>query len=248
MVTSLFVTGASSGIGAAFVEQVPPDILEPHTFSRRPAGGAWAQADLGDQRQWATVVQAFEQALDAERPEHAILFHCSGGSDPVGRVVDLDPLAYAQVIALNAAAGIALSQAFLHVCHLRGVRATVVLTGSPAADKDVPGMAHYCAGKNAMQHWARIVATELSAASGSRVITVVPYAVLTDIVKNVMTRDPDEVPLVSYLRQVEAAGEFASPDDCARQIWTAIETAANGDVVPVGAVALAERAAAVLLE
>jgi hypothetical protein len=49
---------------------------------------------------------------------------------------------------------------------------------------------------------------------------------------------------VGYFREVEAAGEFASPDTCAKQIWAAVESAANGDVVPVGAVVIAERAAA----
>ena len=37
--------------------------------------------------------------------------------------------------------------------------------------------------------------------------------------EGVMTRDPEEVPLVNYFRQVEAAGEFSSPETCAQQIW-----------------------------
>ena len=105
-------------------------------------------------------------------------------------------------------------------------------------------MAHYCAGKDALQHWGRIAAMEVPPKSGNRVITVVPYAVLTEIVKNVMTKDPTEVPLVNYFRQVEAAGEFTTPQECARHIWAAIAEAANGAVVPVGAVLIAARAAA----
>jgi NAD(P)-dependent dehydrogenase (short-subunit alcohol dehydrogenase family) len=105
-------------------------------------------------------------------------------------------------------------------------------------------MAHYCAGKDGLQHWARIVAAELPPLAGDRVLTVVPFAVLTEIVRSVMTRDPAEVPLVDYFRQVEAAGEFASPEACAEHIWAAVEGAANGAVVPVGALVVAERAAA----
>jgi benzil reductase ((S)-benzoin forming) len=243
MSTSLFVTGASSGIGAAVLDLRPDGVRAPHTFSRRPSGGHWTQADLGDPAQWPAVVATVEAALDAEQPEHAVLVHCSGTGDPVGRVVDLDPAGYASVVVLNAASGPALGQAFLRACRQRGVRATLVLVGSPAAEKDVPGMAQYCAGKDGVQHWGRIVAAELTG-SGDRVVTVVPYAVLTDVVRSVMTRDPAEVPLVTYFRQVEAAGEFATPQTCAAQMWAAVQDAGNGDVVPVGAVVIAERAAA----
>jgi hypothetical protein len=75
-------------------------------------------------------------------------------------------------------------------------------------------------------------------------MTVVPYAVLTEVTRSVMTRDPEQVPLVNYFRQVEAADEFSSPETCAEHIWSVIADGANGDVVPVGSVVIAERAAA----
>lgn len=242
MPTSLFVTGASSGIGAALLEAVPDGYGEPHTFSRRPSPGRWTGADLGDPGQWPAVTAAVEAALDAERPEHAVLLHVSGTTDPVGRAVDQDPAAYASVVVLNAAAGPVLGQAFLRACRARGVRATLVLVSSPAAHKDSPGLAQYCAGKGGLEHWGRIVALEVDG-SGDRVVTVVPYAVLTDIVRDVMTRDPDEVPLVGYFRAVEAAGEFATPQECAAHVWDAVASASNGDVVPVGALVIARRSA-----
>ncbi len=244
MSTSLFVTGASSGIGEAFLKHVPPNVNEAHTFSRRESAGRWTQVDLGHPRQWLSVVAAFDAALDDENPDHAIFFHCSGTGDPIGRVVDLDPMEYALAVVLNSASGPSLGQAFLRACHLRGIRATLILASSPAAEKDVPGMAQYCAGKDGMQHWGTIVAMEQTPESGNRVVTVVPYAVLTDVVRSVMTRDPQEVPLVNYFRQVEAANEFASPELCAEQIWNVIDNASNGEIVPVGAVWIAERAAA----
>lgn len=242
MPTSVFVTGASSGIGRSFVQATPSSMNTPHTFSRRDGGTNWHQVDLAHPRQWPVVFETFDDVLDQERPDHAIFFHCSGATDPVGRVVDIDPVAYAHAVTMNAASGMSLGQAFLRACHARGIRATLVLASSPAAAKNVPGMAQYCASKSALQHWGTIAAMEVPAGSGSRVISVVPYAVLTDVVRVIMERDPEEVPLVNYFREVEAAGEFATPESCAEHIWSAIESAENGAIVPVGALVIAQRA------
>jgi short-subunit dehydrogenase len=242
--TTLFITGASRGIGAAVLEHAPTGVARAHTFSRKPSRGSWTRADLSSPTGWTAVRDTVTRALDAERPDQAIFVHCAGTSDPIGRVDDLSEDEHAGAVLLNSGSGPVLGQAFLRACARRGITATLVLVGSPAGSKDVPRMAHYCSGKGAMQHWARIAAMEAASAESTRVITVVPYAVLTDVVRAIMGQDPDEVPLVDYFRQVEAAGEFATPETAAEQIWAAIESADNGAVVPVGALVVAERAAA----
>ncbi len=73
-------------------------------------------------------------------------------------------------------------------------------------------------------------------------ITVVPYAVLTNMVRDVMKQDPDQVPIVNYFRQVEADDGFATAETTAEHIWTVIESAENGAIVPVGAVQIAAEA------
>jgi len=234
--SALFVTGASSGIGAASVAAAPPEYDRVVTVSRREAERGWVAADLFDPASWPRVVAVIEQTLDAARTDHAVLLHCAGTADPIELLVDADPAAYARSVILDFASGPALGQAFLRACHARGVRATLVMCSSPAADKVIPRQAHYCASKAGMNTWAAVAAAEQPPGSADRVITVVPYATLTDMTRAAMAQDPAHFPMAQHFRDTEAAGGFASPADTAAQIWSAIDTAANADVVAVGAV------------
>jgi len=236
MTTALFVTGASSGIGAAMLDARPDHVTRAVTFSRSAAAGEWIKADLSDPQSWPAVGQATERLLQQDQPEHAIFFHCSGIMVPAAGLAEADPRQYLAAVLLNFASGPVLGQAFLTACTQRGIRATLLLCGSPAAHKVVPATSHYSAGKAALEQWGRCAAVEQSPQSGNRVITVVPYAVLTDMVRDVMAKDPARVPLANYFRQVEADDGFATAQTTAGHIWAAIDSARNGDVIPVGAV------------
>lgn len=236
MTTTLFVTGASSGIGAAVLGQAPDSVEHIVTFSRSEARGEWIATDLTDPDSWALVGASVDRVLEHDRPDHAILFHCSGLMSPITALAEADPDEYLRTVLLNFASGPVLGQAFLRACASRGIRATLLLAGSPAAHKVLPATSHYSAGKVALEQWGLCAAVEQSSASGNRVITVVPYAVLTDMVRDVMKKDPDDVPIVNYFRQVEANDAFATPETTAQHIWSVIDTAENGAIVPVGAI------------
>jgi NAD(P)-dependent dehydrogenase (short-subunit alcohol dehydrogenase family) len=216
MSTTFFVTGASSGIGAAVLNAVPDFVDHTVTFSRTAAIGEWISTDLSDPRSWQTVGHTIDSVLEQDQPEHAILFHCSGAMSPITALADADPEEYVRTVVL--------------------IRATLLLAGSPAAHKVLPATSHYSAGKAALEQWGKCAAVEQSAQSGNRVITVVPYAVLTDMVRDVMKQDPGKVPIVNYFRQVEADDGFATAKTTAGHIWAVIDSARNGHVIPVSAV------------
>jgi benzil reductase ((S)-benzoin forming) len=224
------VTGASSGIGAALTRTVPPDVCELIGVSRRPPPrGTHHPADLADPRSWPPLLRAVDAAL-ARGPSAALLLHFAGTMEPAGPAAAVAPDAVARALTLNAVAGPVLGSGFLRSCAATGVPATVVMCSSPAASAARPGIAHYCAGKAALEAWVRAAAEEQGPAA--RVLAVVPWGVDTPMVRATMASD---LPLGELFRARAARGELAQPTDTARQIWALID-AGPGTVTAVGAV------------
>jgi NAD(P)-dependent dehydrogenase (short-subunit alcohol dehydrogenase family) len=233
---ALFVTGGSSGIGAAFLAAAPAEYEHVVSFSRRPAAGKWFPADLGDTTSWPVVVAANEAGLDESEADHAVLFHCAGTAAPMALLADADPATYAEAVVLDFASGPVVGQAFLRACRARGIRATLLVCSSPAADLVIPMQAHYCGSKAGLSRWAEVAAAESAGDTDTRIVTVVPYATLTDMVRSAMGEDPDVFPMAQLFRETAERDGFATAEETAGHVWAAVASATNGDVVEVGAV------------
>jgi benzil reductase ((S)-benzoin forming) len=231
----VWISGASSGIGAAMASAVPdPDARLIGIGRRPPATGEHVSADLSRPDAWPRVATHFADVLAAGDVRSAVFVHMSGIGTPVGPVVDADPEAYTAAVLLNAASGQVLGQAFLAACERAGVRPTLVLCSSPAAAAPAPGASHYGAGKSALEYWAAAVAVEVE--GWGRVFSVVPYAVDTPMVRETIAH-PEATPIAAKLRAAAENGLLASAESTAAQIWSAVlDDTVNGAAVPVGAV------------
>jgi benzil reductase ((S)-benzoin forming) len=231
------ITGASSGIGASLAATAPTDVDGLLGISRRPPSvGGHHAADLADPASWPQAAQRIERALQ-DRPSAAVLLHFAGVMEPTGPADALAPDALERALTLNAVAGPLLASGFLRACADLDVHATVVLCSSPAASAVRTGIAHYCAGKAALETWARVVAEEQRGRpEPARVVTVVPWGVDTPMVRSAMAAG-DDVPLAAAFRTRAAGGELADPDDTAREIWAFVDAdPPTGAVAVVGAV------------
>lgn len=235
----VWVTGASSGIGAAFVEATPDRFTRVVGISRRPHPRAeHLAADLGDPESWKAIERHVGEALADGELDEALFFHCAGTLEADGPLVDADPDAYTHAVLLNAAAGQVLGRAFLAAAIREGVRATFVMCSSPAASEPLAGMSHYCGGKAALEHWTRAVAVELGEGAGvPRVLSIVPHAVDTPMVRGVMERPAEDLPLADFFREAATEQALATPEQVAREIWAGIERGVpQGAALAVGAV------------
>jgi benzil reductase ((S)-benzoin forming) len=246
MSTLVCVTGASSGIGRAVAESVPLQSATLMTVSRRPSPvGEWIEADLSDPASWPRVGGRIASALTARAYDRAILLHFAGLGSPHASTLEADLGEYTASVLLNAAAGPVLGKAFVSACRDARVPAIVVLCSSPGAATPMPGMSHYGAGKLAMEYWVRAVTAENDSDDVVRAFAVVPFAVDTPMVRDVIERPTAGQPAAGVLREAAARGELASAESTAAEIWRlVVDGAAPGAVLAVGAVPPEMRGAA----
>lgn len=232
------ITGASSGIGRALALSVPFDDSTLIGVSRRPAAaGDWIEADLAQPAAWSRVAVRLAAALAARRYDQAALLHFAGVGTPHAPTAEADLDEYTAAVVLNCAAGPILGKSFISACLDAGVPASVVLCSSPGAAMPMPGMSHYGSGKLGMEYWVRAVAAEHGEDGGVRALAVVPYAVDTPMVRDVIGQTDGVPPIAAALREAAERDELASAEATAEEIWQlVVGGGSSGAVVPVGAV------------
>jgi benzil reductase ((S)-benzoin forming) len=234
----IWISGASSGIGAALAQTGPAGARIIGIARRASASGESIIADLGDPASWDGVCREIEAVLAEAQPDEALFLHFAGAATPMGPATAADPGEYRSSVLLNAASGQVLGASFLAACDRHAASATVVMCSSPAASSARAGMTHYTAGKAALEQWTRAVALEQpGAARPARVFSVIPYGVDTPMVRAAMEEPAETVPLGAYFREAAAAGRLTDAVTTAREIWELVDRGVEqGAAIAVGAV------------
>jgi benzil reductase ((S)-benzoin forming) len=234
----IWVSGASSGIGAAFVDSVPDPHARVIGISRRPHGGIeHLQADLSDPESWRRVEAHFREVLGEGRYREALFFHCAGTVAATGSLLTAETQEYTRSVLLNSASGQVLGRAFLATASEAGCHATLVMCSSPGASDALAGMSHYCGGKAASEHWARAVAAEMGdGPDAPRVFSIVPCGVDTALVRDLVDGPTAGTPIAEFFRTAIAADVLATPEQVGREIWEVIARGVpQGQAIRIGA-------------
>ena len=184
----VLVTGAASGIGAAFARLAADEGAAGLALLDRNAEGladlarslacptVTATGDVGDPSLWSP----FEADISARFGRLDCALANAGIGHPMQPIVELDPAAWSRVIGVN------LTGAFLTLqtaLRLMGDGGAVVLVSSSMGVKPSPNTAGYGASKAALIQLARIAALE-AAPRGIRVNAISPGGVETPLFRD----------------------------------------------------------------
>ena len=219
------VTGAASGIGAAFARLTAREGVEGLALIDRNQEGLEALAaelnrpcvlaagDVGDANAWASF-----EARIAERFGRIDLALANAGvGHPMAPIAALDPETFSRVINVN------LTGAFLTLrtaLRLMTENGAIVLVASSMGVKPSPNTAGYGASKAALIHLAKIAALE-AAPKKIRVNAIAPGGVETplfhdaDFFKGLVAQTGSQRAAFDALAERTPLGRYASADETA---------------------------------
>lgn len=232
----VWISGASSGIGAALAATIPFD-AEIVDFSRRGGtpGTQHVAVDLADPKCWPLVEHDFTKRLASFEGDRVVFIHNAGTVTPLGPADEVDSAAYARNVLLNSAAAQVLGQFFLHAIADLACDKHLVMLSSGAGQRPYEGESSYCAGKAATDHWVRVVGREQERRRpGCRVIAIAPGIVDTAMQDEIRATDVRAFPEAPRFRELWRNGGLSEPEEAARAIWSTLDRKLeNGAVLHV---------------
>jgi NAD(P)-dependent dehydrogenase (short-subunit alcohol dehydrogenase family) len=223
----MWITGASSGIGAALAKTAPyPDA---HIVDISRSGGTpgteHLPADLADPAAWSAVAAHFRVRLTDFDGDHVAFVHAASALAPIGFSGEVDHKAYRTTVMLDAAAPPVLGDAFLNALDASGFSGTadLVFISSGAAQRPIEGWSAYCAGKAAQEMWVRTVGAEQARRGrGRRLLAIAPGVVETAMQERIRATDEHDFPDVGRFRRLHEEGKLLDPLDSAERVWAVV--------------------------
>ena len=157
----VFVTGGSSGLGAAVVEAVSKAGGTPAVIDLVPPAVdvPYAHADLSDS---VAADAAVAELVSKVGPPTAVI--TAAGTDACGPLGEVPTAVWERVVAVNLLGTVAVIRAALP--HLRASRGTVVTVSSTLGLRPAGDATAYCASKYAVVGFTRALAMELAGEVG----------------------------------------------------------------------------------
>jgi benzil reductase ((S)-benzoin forming) len=230
----VFITGGSSGIGAAMARVVPYSDARVINISRRRLEGYdHYEADLSHPEAWRGVADLFAREIEDFAGERIVFVHSAGTLQPIGFAGEVPTDAYTRQVLLDSASPQVLGDAFLRAARETRAECHVVMISSGAAFTVFEGWSAYCAGKAAMDQWVRTAGSEQARRGGRcRLLAVAPGIVETAMQREIRAASTGDFPSVEMFVGFHEKDQGRDPEEAAREIWSLLEQELeNGAVV-----------------
>jgi benzil reductase ((S)-benzoin forming) len=239
--TIVWISGATSGIGAALARTCPYEGAEVINLSRTPHAELPSVAfDLTEPATWEGVIADFTERLADFGGRRAIFIHNAFHYRRAFAGEGADGEQFSEVMA-NVVAPLVLGDAFLRASKpavAAGVDVGLVQMSSAAARMAYPALAVYGAGKAAMEQWVRGARSEVAMrGSGPWIVAVRPGFVDTPAARKDAALPVEEYPAAPALAESLASGEgVLDADAVATDIWAALPPTGDHAVLWFGEV------------
>jgi NAD(P)-dependent dehydrogenase (short-subunit alcohol dehydrogenase family) len=225
--TLIWITGGSSGLGAALAQTNPYRDAHVVSISRSagPPGTEHLPADLADPASWSAIETHLLARMSSFSGSRLVFVHNAGTLTPIGFAGEVDTVPYRDNVLLNSAAGQVLGHAFLKAVRASGFAGETVLVmiSSGAASAAYPGWSAYCAGKAALDQWVRAAGEEQRTRDeATTVLSIAPGVVATPMQAEIRSADQADFPNVARFHQLHEQGQLREPDDAARAVWDVV--------------------------
>jgi len=226
------VTGISRGLGEALaIALLAKDfhvigIGRSSSDALRGSNYRFVVCDLAYPTRIAAAVTPALREVATTNPSSVTLINNAAVAFPVGVVGKLDIATAEAALAVNVAAPLALSDAFLRAFPDEALARRIINISSGAAQSAIAGSAVYCMSKAAIEMLTRTLAAEHSS-SRFRCITLRPGIFETGMQSYMRSHDPADFPSVAMFRGFKENGLLKSPAEVAVRI---VERLVQADV------------------
>jgi NADP-dependent 3-hydroxy acid dehydrogenase YdfG len=223
--TSVIITGASRGIGAATAEAMAAAGARLMLLARDGAAVEALAGRLGDARAMACDVADFGQVAAAVAATRAAfgrvdeLVNNAGVIDPIGPLATSDPESWGRATDTNFKGVYNGMRAALPVMLAQGA-GTVLTVGSGAAHNPLEGWSQYCASKAAAFMLTRCLHLE-ARGRGIRAISLSPGTVATDMQRRIRASG------INAVSQMDFAAHIPPEMPARALVWLATDAAAE---------------------
>ncbi|MEO1044079.1 MAG: SDR family NAD(P)-dependent oxidoreductase [Pseudomonadota bacterium] len=220
---TVWITGASSGIGAALARALAAQGAKLILSGRRQDALDALAAELDtattsitfDTTDWDALPGAVEKAVAWQG--HVDVLVNNAGISQRSLALDTEPHVYKTIIDTDLLAPIWLTQLLLPHMVQHGSGHMIAIS-SVAGRIGVPLRTAYCAAKHGLIGYSDALRAELSQAHGIGVTTVLPGSVKTNVARNALTGEGEKLG-----ESDEAIENGLDPAECARQILGGVE-------------------------